>query len=68
MAGASLQGAAACTQACLQSAQRAAEPGTLLQDVYAMGIILWELLTLEMPWAGQTNPFQVGSGAQPRQQ
>ena len=27
-------------------------------DVYSFGIILWELLTWEVPWEEQ-NPFQV---------
>ena len=38
------------------------------QDVYAMGIILWELMTLELPWAGQTNPFTVGGHSSRRRE
>ena len=47
----------ACPRTDLQALPRLAQ---LLQDVFAMGLIMWELMTLEMPWAGQTNPFQVG--------
>ena len=30
-----------------------------LQDVYAWGIVMWELLVWELPWRGGTNPYQV---------
>ncbi|GAB4815773.1 hypothetical protein N2152v2_002819 [Parachlorella kessleri] len=32
---------------------------TLASDVFSFGVILWELLCLEAPWAGSPNPWQV---------
>ena len=49
---------------------------TLASDVYAMGVVLWELSTWKLPWGDSTNPFMVrqagaggggGAGGGPRQ-
>jgi hypothetical protein len=32
----------------------------LLQDVFSFGVVLWELLTWEIPWAGLHSNFLVG--------
>ena len=36
----------------------AGNPATFTSDVYAYGVVLWELLTWDLPW-GTTNPWQV---------
>jgi hypothetical protein len=33
-----------------------------MQDVYSFGIVLWELLSLQVPWEGVANLWQVHKG------
>jgi hypothetical protein len=35
------------------------ERSTAASDLFAFGVVLWELLTWELPW-GPMNPWQVG--------
>jgi hypothetical protein len=40
----------------------AGNPATFASDVYAFAVVLWEILTWELPW-GPTNPWQVSGKA-----
>jgi hypothetical protein len=33
---------------------------SLLQDVYSFAVVLWEMMTFEIPWGNEITPWQVG--------